>query len=97
MSYLLRIHEKNTPYQCDQCPRSFGLKSKLKTHKRMVHQRIKCPECGQEICNTFQLKRHKAKVHGIKPTNSHQCKLCPSFYNSKVSLDNHIIKVHPEN
>ena len=61
-----------------------------------VHKRLKCDDCGQEMCNSFILKRHKAKVHGVIPENAHQCKLCPMFFSSKVSLGNHMGKIHPE-
>jgi hypothetical protein len=94
--HVLSDHEKITPFQFEHCLRSFGLKSKLNTHIGLVHQRIKCSECGQETCNSFELKRHKAKVHGIKPKNAHQCKYCPLFYKSEVYLANHVAKVHPE-
>ena len=50
---------------------------------------------GQDICNAFILKRHKATAHGTRPTNIHQCDLCPLFYNLKSSLEKHIAKHHP--
>ena len=34
-------HENSTPYKCDLCHRSYGTKSRLKVHKRNMHQRIK--------------------------------------------------------
>ena len=88
-------HENSTPYKCDQCHRSYGTKSRLKVHKRNMHQRIKCDECGQEICNAFILKRHKATVHGTRPTNVFQCDYCPLFYNRRTALDKHLLKHHP--
>ena len=94
--HVLRDHEKRTPYQCQHCTRSFGIRMKLKSHIQNVHERVKCNECGQEMCNTFILKRHKAKVHGVMPTNVHQCKHCSMFFSGKGSLKNHLTKIHPE-
>ena len=94
--YIFQEHEKTTVFQCEQCTRNYGTKSQLKAHIHLVHERVKCSECGQEICNSFMLKRHKAKVHGIIPENAHHCKLCPLFFSSKGSLNNHIAKNHPE-
>ena len=51
---------------------------------------MKCNEWGQKMCNTFILKRHRAKVHGVMPTNVHQCKHCPMFFSGKGSLKNHL-------
>ena len=53
--HVLTDHEKRTPYQ--HCRRSFGIRMKLKSHIQNVHERVKCNEFGQEMCNTFILKR----------------------------------------
>ena len=92
--HLAVKHEKNTPFKCDHCHRSYGTQDRLKVHKRNMHQRIKCDQCGQEICNAFILQRHKATVHGIKPTDAFQCPSCPLFFNQKASLDKHAKKHH---
>ena len=63
---------------------------------RQVHKRLKCEECGQEMCNTFILKRHKAKVHGMKDANEHQCKHCHLCFKLKAALTKHMMKIHPE-
>ena len=88
-------HEKNMPFKCDQCHRSYGTRFGLRGHIINVHQRVKCKDCGQEICNAFMLKRHMASVHGIKPSNVHQCKHCPLFYRIKSILAKHVAKHHP--
>ena len=46
--HVLTDHEKHT--------RSFGIRMKLKSHVQNVHERVKCNECGQEMCNNFILK-----------------------------------------
>ena len=60
----------------------------------MVHQRVKCEECGKEICNSFILKRHKASVHGITPKDAYQCRECPSFFSTQTSLEKHVRSKH---
>ena len=90
-------HEKNTPFKCDECDKSYATNGKLLTHKKLVHQRVKCDECGKEICNSFILKRHKASVHGITPTDAYQCEKCPSFFNTQSSLDKHVNSKHSTN
>ena len=73
-------HEKNAKHQCAECHRSYGTNDKLQSHKKLVHEQVKCDECGKEICNSFILKRQKATVHGIKPKDDFQCELCPMFF-----------------
>ena len=87
-------HEKDTPYKCDQCHRSYGTSGRLRVHKKNMHQRIKCDQCGQEICNIFILKRHKASVHGITPTDCFQCEFCPSFFEHIKAKNKHVAKHH---
>ncbi len=59
-----------------------------------MHQRIKCDLCGQEICNVFILKRHKASVHGVTPEGVFQCEYCPSFFEQIGAKDKHVSKHH---
>ena len=92
--YVWREHEKNTPFPCDQCKRSYTCERELKWHIKYVHERVKCEECGQEICNLFRLKRHKAQAHGIKPKNVLQCQHCPMFFHLKAFLDKHVATKH---
>ena len=100
-SHIINKHNKdgeNThKFQCDTCPQRFQSNGKLKTHVKLVHERVKCDVCQQEICNFFMLKRHKAKVHGIIPSNVHKCDHCPLFFSTKVAIDKHMAKKHPSN
>ena len=59
--YIFQEHEKTTVFQCEQCTRNYGTKTQLKAHIHLVHERVKCSECGQEICNSFMLKRAQGK------------------------------------
>ena len=38
--HILQKHEKSTPFTCDQCTRSFGMKSRLKRKLMEVRSRI---------------------------------------------------------
>ena len=92
--HILRDHEKNTPFHCDLCTRSFAMESALKWHKKNVHERMKCDFCNEQICNAFMLERHKAKVHGIKPANVLECERCPMFFHTKGNLEKHVMTKH---
>ena len=92
--HVLSKHEKNTPFKCDKCDRSYGTNKQLSKHQILVHERVNCDECGKEICNSFILKRHKASAHGILPKDYHQCEECPSFFSSETSLDKHVKSKH---
>ena len=89
-------HEKSTPHECDQCLKRFGTIKSLNYHRRKVHRRVKCAECGQEMCNSLLLERHKAKIHGTKPSNVMSCPFCPLFYKKDIHLQNHVQNHHSE-
>ena len=91
------VHEKSTPFECDQCSRKFGLKRTLFSHKQIVHAKVNCDVCGQEIYNSFELKRHKAAVHGIIPAGAFHCEQCPLFFRSEKNLKYHIANKHSVN
>ena len=79
-----------------QCHRSYGTSGRLRVHKKNMHQRIKCDQCGQEICNIFILKRHKASVHGITPEDCYQCEYCTAFFEHLKAKEKHVAKHHHE-
>ena len=83
--HILTKHENKRDFHCDKCERSFGTPQTLKTHKLNVHNRVRCEECGKEFYNSFELKRHKATFHGIRPEGVHQCKFCPLFCRAQAS------------
>merc|ERR1712088_26548 len=94
LEHVKSKHEKKTPFQCNECDRSYATNKKLADHKQLVHQRVKCDECSKEICNSFILKRHKASVHGIKPKDDFQRSHCPMFFSYCSTLEKHIASKH---
>ena len=93
--HVKSVHENNTPFSCAECPRKFALPRSLRKHKELVHEKVECEICGHVICNSFELKRHKAANHGIFPPNSLKCDLCPMFFMQRASLESHVAKKHP--
>ena len=69
-------------------------KRTLLSHKQIVHCKVNCDVCGQEIYNSFELKRHKAAVHGIIPAGAFHCENCPLFFRSEKNLRYHIANKH---
>ena len=93
--HILVKHENKRDHHCDQCTQSFGTLNILRTHKRNVHNRVRCEECGKESYNSFALKRHLSTAHGIKPKNVFHCHNCPLFFSSQSALVKHIVSKHP--
>ena len=100
----LRIHMKlkhdDNPKKllCDQCDytcHSFNM-TRLKEHKRAVHDKIKfpCSECSFQTTSKNSLVMHKRSKHeGIK----HKCDHCDHQSASKSDLKRHSFNKHPTN
>lgn len=92
--HILVVHEKKTLFECDQCPRKFGFKRTLDAHIQVVHTKVNCDACGQTMYNSYELRVHKASVHGIIPSNSYQCEHCPKVFRAKANLYSHVANKH---
>ena len=60
------VHKKLTPYQCQECKKSFGYKQILQSHIDAVHKKLtpyKCRECNKSFGSKQLLTRHINTVH----------------------------------
>ena len=88
-------HEGYTPFRCTECPREFGTQLKLKSHFKLVHQRVKCDLCHKEIPNKFLMQQHKWTAHGIRPENAYECDQCSLLFTKEINYAKHMLKKHP--
>ena len=54
-------------YECPHCPKSFGQKSSLTTHVRLVHEQRRdhvCRYCSAAFKMKYHLTRHVQRKHG---------------------------------
>ena len=68
MTHYQSHHARKTLYQCEQCPKTFWMKSYLSTHVRMIHDKIrpnKCDICQEGFYYKRDLVSHKKHVHNI--------------------------------
>lgn len=96
LEHIKVVHEKLALFNCDECTRKFASKSKLTEHTRNVHTPVNCQVCGQQVCNAFMLKRHKAKAHNIVPDNVFHCEHCSLFFTTLKRLKYHLETKHLE-
>ena len=61
-------HLKLKPFKCEECDKSFGKKSTLKTHIKMIHEGIKfkCSMCNAKLCKKQSLEQHLETIHFLK-------------------------------
>nr|CAI5819639.1 unnamed protein product [Callosobruchus analis] len=103
---LLRRHMVNHPgnritNRCTYCKKTFARKSSLDDHvvrrhpdfiasvSSKVHQ---CTKCTFKTINTTDLKKHITAGNPI----THRCMYCNKTFRSTQSLDDHIVRIHPD-
>nr|CAI5868652.1 unnamed protein product [Callosobruchus analis] len=78
--------------KCLHCKASFRKKISLDDHILKNHPKVhECTLCGFKTTISAYFKRHMLK----HPETTITCTHCKASFNKKISLDDHIIKYHP--
>ena len=98
MARHLEKHSKKeataATFACKICAKTFGQRSHLSRHVKTVHDEshqsanLTCKVCGKVCKNRLTLVRHRSKHLS--------CVHCSTLFDSKVSLQDHLVKAHPE-
>ena len=89
-------NERDTPdnidggdFKCEECPRSFSLKSNLARHQ-IVHEsgrRFACEHCDRHFTDPSNLQRHiRSQHHGAR---CHACTECGKTFATSSGLKQH--------
>ena len=83
----------SSKYECEQCDKIFGDRTRLNCHKKSVHEVVKyfCGECDYQTSSQSNLTRHNQGRHeGV----GHACDHCEYTAASKSTLNRHVQSVH---
>lgn len=81
-------------YKCSECSMAFPVKTRLTNHIRVKHTRVQCDICDITVYNSFNMKEHKYKVHGIMPKGALKCDQCNLIFMSETNLKRHQTSKH---
>ena len=97
--FLLNRHNKychEKPNQCDQCEKSFGDITKLRSHIDCIHgghKKFNCEICYRKFKRKATLENH-IKKHDNKQDYKHKCDTCEKSFGSVNEKECHIYIVH---
>ena len=90
----MAIHNKQRPFKCKLCSKSFTQKVVLKEHILMHtgEKRFICNICDKNFQQNNHLKYHMLSAHNIG--NRHGCDHCGKVFTFRHQLTSHISKMH---
>ena len=83
--------ELTSSFKCDQCPKEFYSKIKLRKHKKSEHSGdIPCKICSNISSNLAAHKRHLI----LHATDAKPCPYCDKMFKLEVSFNHHLAQMH---
>nr|XP_015830297.2 zinc finger protein 142 [Nothobranchius furzeri] len=89
------LHTGVGRHSCDTCNKTFGAMSKLRQHKKRVHDKqpsYSCSRCDFGGCTLDDVQRHHRRCHTGELQDV--CTHCDSRFSSEIALRNHCKRVH---
>ena len=87
-AHLTNKHYKET-HLCSFCPAVFPSLSYLNTHKKSVHEKVPCTECGK-LFGIKVMKRHIESAHTPDDQKKCRCDICGKGFSNNQRLAEHL-------
>ena len=85
-------------FNCRECEAVLPSNKSFASHMAIHSEDFKCDECGSCYGSSFNLRRHRSKVHKLETSatvasqngvREFQCDLCEKFFSSVEKLQDH--------
>ncbi|CAH1987311.1 unnamed protein product [Acanthoscelides obtectus] len=98
-------HLEKRPFKCPHCVCTFKKKSVLDNHILREHPDFtstvtrtifECKNCTYKTTSKTYLRKHNRVKHSRSSNEQSKCPHCTVTFKSKCSLDDHLLRTHPE-
>ncbi|KAG5669023.1 hypothetical protein PVAND_016925 [Polypedilum vanderplanki] len=93
----LLSHADLNAFKCNICNKNFAQSDCLEKHKKIVHEdgkAFRCTKCGFTTNIMATLLKHTKGHKNDEIVELLSCKLCDEMFVTKISLKNHVSKIH---
>ena len=84
-----RLKHYQEKHRCSFCPSVFRSLSYLDTHKKAVHEKVPCTECGK-LFGAKVMKRHIESAHTPDDQKKCRCEVCGKGFSCNQRLSEHL-------
>jgi Zinc finger, C2H2 type len=95
LSQHIKQRHSSQTFPCDECPKVYVSKVRLRTHKRFLHElkiSYDCDQCQRTYQNRKSLQIHKLELHYDGPLK-YKCNICDRKFRHPDAAEYHV-KMH---
>ena len=82
--------QKEEKYICNVCSLKYSSLDNLDRHKKNVHEKVTCTQCGKLFGRNYLMKRHIQSAHTPDDQKKYRCDTCGKGFTNNQRLSEHL-------
>ena len=88
--YYYRHFHKEEKHNCNICSLAYPSLQNLDKHKKAVHEKVPCTQCGKLFGGRYLMKRHTQSAHTPDDQKKYKCDTCGKGFTNNQRLSEHL-------